>query len=103
MLLEQVVFNLLDNADKYAPGRHAHASVAVAAGGTRARRSRTRGRDPGRRTCERVFEKFTRLDKGDGRPAGTGLGLAIAKSVVEAMGGTVHAESPARKAAAPAS
>ncbi|MBE7219454.1 MAG: hypothetical protein INR64_13350, partial [Caulobacteraceae bacterium] len=25
---------------------------------------------------------------------GTGLGLAIAKGVVEAMGGTIHAESP---------
>ena len=44
----------------------------------------------------RVFEKFTRLGTGDGRPAGTGLGLAIAKGVIEAMGGTVRAESPVR-------
>ena len=42
------------------------------------------------------FEKFTRLGGGDGRPAGTGLGLAIAKGVVDAMGGTIRAESPAR-------
>ena len=44
---------------------------------------------------DRVFGKFTRLGEGDGRPAGTGLGLAIAKGVVEAMGGSIRAESPA--------
>ena len=43
---------------------------------------------------ERMFEKFTRLSPGDGRPAGTGLGLAIARGVIEAMGGTIRAESP---------
>lgn len=45
---------------------------------------------------ERVFEKFTRLSPGDGRPAGTGLGLAIARGVIEAMGGPIRAESPVR-------
>jgi two-component system sensor histidine kinase KdpD len=41
-----------------------------------------------------VFDKFYRVEGGDGRPAGTGLGLAIAKGVVEAMGGVITAESP---------
>ena len=44
---------------------------------------------------DRVFEKFYRRAKGDGRPAGTGLGLAIARGLITAMGGTIKAESPA--------
>jgi two-component system, OmpR family, sensor histidine kinase KdpD len=34
------------------------------------------------------------VNDGDGRPAGTGLGLSVAKGVIEAMGGTIRAESP---------
>ena len=44
---------------------------------------------------ERIFEKFYRRAKGDGRQAGTGLGLAIARGLVTAMGGSIQAESPA--------
>jgi two-component system sensor histidine kinase KdpD len=46
---------------------------------------------------ERIFEKFYRRTKTDGRAAGTGLGLSIARGFVEAMGGTLKAESPAVK------
>jgi two-component system sensor histidine kinase KdpD len=44
---------------------------------------------------ERIFDKFYRRARGDGRPAGTGLGLAIARGLITAMGGTIRAESPA--------
>ncbi|HEX4766248.1 MAG TPA: DUF4118 domain-containing protein, partial [Lichenihabitans sp.] len=97
-LLEQVIFNLLDNADKFTPGGTP----------TLARLSKlddgieiaVEDEGPGipAEARARVFEKFTRLGGGgDGRPAGTGLGLAIAKGVIEAMGGTIRAESPTRK------
>ncbi len=46
---------------------------------------------------ENIFEKFFRRGKPDGRTPGTGLGLAIARGFVEAMGGTIRAESPAVK------
>ena len=64
--------------------------------GASSSRSKIEGRGIPPADLERVFEKFTRLGTGDGRPAGTGLGLAIAKGVVEAMGGTIRAESPVR-------
>ena len=44
---------------------------------------------------ERIFEKFYRGGRPDGRRAGTGLGLSICRGLVEAMGGTIVAQSPA--------
>jgi two-component system sensor histidine kinase KdpD len=92
-LLSQVLFNLLDNANKYGGG-----SAAVYA--------RRDGEDLlitvtdegiGVRSAdlERIFEKFYRGGRIDGRKAGTGLGLAICRGLVEAMGGTILAQSPA--------
>jgi signal transduction histidine kinase len=41
-----------------------------------------------------IFERFYRGDKSRHRDgAGSGLGLAIAKSLIEAQGGTIQAES----------
>ena len=44
---------------------------------------------------ERIFEKFYRGGRPDGRKAGTGLGLSICRGLVEAMGGSIAAQSPA--------
>lgn len=46
---------------------------------------------------ERIFEKFYRRAKGDGRQAGTGLGLAIARGLITSMGGNIKAQSPASR------
>ena len=95
VLLEQVLFNLLDNAAKYAP---AGTTIAL-----------TARRDDGRITLqlsdegpglpdgarERVFDKFYRVHAGDSQRAGTGLGLAICRGFVEAMGGTITAANRA--------
>lgn len=94
VLLGQVLFNLLDNAVKY--GGTDPISVFVRRGDKEVQISVTdMGKGIPREDLERVFEKFYRRGKPDGRAPGTGLGLSIARGFVEAMGGTIHAESPA--------
>jgi len=91
VLFEQVLFNLLDNAAKYAP---AGTNVQI-----RARRDGDRVRldllDEGDgippADLERIFDKFYRAQSGDRKRAGTGLGLPICRGFVEAMGGTITA------------
>jgi two-component system sensor histidine kinase KdpD len=91
VLLEQVMFNLLDNAAKYAP---AGSLITI-----KARRSdghvivQVLDEGPGipPTDLERVFEKFYRVGGADRRRAGTGLGLAICRGFVEAMHGTISA------------
>lgn len=43
---------------------------------------------------EKVFEKFYRVARNDGRAPGTGLGLSICAGFIKTMGGTIVAESP---------
>jgi two-component system sensor histidine kinase KdpD len=95
-LLEQVMFNLLDNAQKYGGG--GRVSVHARRDGAKVLVSVT-DEGPGIKPTdlERVFEKFYRGGRADGRRAGTGLGLSISRGLVEAMGGKIWAESPAIK------
>ena len=92
MLFEQVLFNLLDNAAKYAPA--GLASPHRRRGATAAR-VRLEVIDEGDGIppddLERIFDKFYRVHAGDRQRAGTGLGLAICRGFVEAMGGTIAA------------
>ena len=94
ILLGQVLFNLLDNACKYG-GPGPVAVFARAEGREVAIAVTDQGKGIPAADLERIFEKFYRRTKGDGRAAGTGLGLSIARGFVEAMGGTLKAESPA--------
>lgn len=96
VLLGQVLFNLLDNAVKY--GGAEPINVYARRDGEAVIISVTdlgKGIPP--EELERVFEKFYRRGKSDGRAPGTGLGLSIARGFIEAMGGTIKAESPALK------
>ncbi|MBH0239061.1 sensor histidine kinase [Methylobrevis albus] len=93
VLLEQVLVNILDNAAKYAPEGTA-IDVAARLQGIRVEISVT-DRGPGipRDDQARVFDMFYRVAGGDRQRAGTGLGLAICKGLVEAMGGSIRAET----------
>jgi two-component system, OmpR family, sensor histidine kinase KdpD len=95
VLLEQVLFNLLDNARKYA-GKDAPVTIFARTGDGVATISVTdQGKGIPPEELEAIFGKFYRRAKKDGRAAGTGLGLSIARGFVQAMGGTLKAESPA--------
>jgi two-component system, OmpR family, sensor histidine kinase KdpD len=95
-LLEQVVFNLLDNADKYVPAGSPTCVCVGIVDGKLAISVSDSGPGIPQAELERVFEKFHRVALGDGRPAGTGLGLAICRGLIAAMDGTIRAESPAK-------
>jgi two-component system sensor histidine kinase KdpD len=93
VLFGQVLFNLIDNAAKYA----AHDTEIL----VRARRDEKEvrievidegpGIPPG--DLERIFDKFFRVHGGDRRRAGTGLGLAICRGLIDLMGGHIYAEN----------
>jgi two-component system sensor histidine kinase KdpD len=91
VLFEQVLFNLLDNAAKYAPVGTNIAIRAERAGKTVILSVADEGEGIPEADLERIFDKFYRVRAGDRQRAGTGLGLAICRGFVEAMGGTITA------------
>ena len=91
VLFEQVLFNLLDNAAKYAA-----AGTTISIRSQRDKKSMTlqiidEGDGIPETELESVFDKFYRAQKGDHVRPGTGLGLAISRGFVEAMRGTISA------------
>lgn len=92
ILIEQVFFNLLDNACKYAPPNTPikiwvrptphHIAIEVTDQG------------PGipLEDRDKVFDMFHRVKATDSQSAGTGLGLAICRGIITAHGGTIKAE-----------
>src|SRR5207253_1404756 len=92
-LLERVLANVVQNAQRYAP---ADTAVRIA-GSAHAGRVELRvidrgpglpGDDP-----EAWFRAFQRTDDAPRNGSGVGLGLAIARGLTEAMGGSVTAET----------
>jgi signal transduction histidine kinase len=92
--VHQVLYNLVDNAVRYSPpggevtiaAERRNGSVLISVADT----------GPGIEAehLPRLFERFYRADASRSRDdGGTGIGLAIARSVVEAHGGHIHAES----------
>ena len=96
VLLGQILFNLIDNAIKYG-GEEPIGVYARRDGDEAVIAVSDLGKGIPAKDLDRIFEKFFRRDKADGRRPGTGLGLAIAKGFVEAMGGSIKAESPAQR------
>jgi two-component system sensor histidine kinase KdpD len=91
VLFEQVLFNLLDNAAKYAMPETTVRIQGWRDGDLVALRILDEGNGIPPADLEHIFDKFYRAQKGDQVRAGTGLGLAISRGFVEAMQGTITA------------
>ena len=93
-LLDQVVFNLLENAHKYSGPQSVTRVEATSVGGDVRLTVTDDGIGIPKDALEKVFDKFYRVGDNDGRAPGTGLGLSICAGLVKAMGGSIKAESP---------
>ena len=96
--MTQVLTNILDNALRHTPeggkivlsAREVNHKVELS----------IRDSGPGlqKEDLERIFDRFYRTDasrqRGEAFAGGSGLGLAIARSIVQAHGGQISAESP---------
>jgi two-component system sensor histidine kinase KdpD len=91
VLFEQVLFNVLDNAAKYAAPGSTIAMRSWRDGGSVCLQIIDEGHGIPPDDLEQIFDKFYRAQKGDQVRAGTGLGLAISRGFVEAMHGTIAA------------
>jgi len=91
VLFEQVLFNLLDNAAKYAPAGTTVRIQSWRDQETVALQVLDEGEGVPAADLENIFDKFYRVQKADHVRAGTGLGLAISRGFIEAMHGTVTA------------
>ncbi|CCD88687.1 sensory histidine kinase in two-component regulatory system wtih KdpE, regulation of potassium translocation [Bradyrhizobium sp. ORS 285] len=91
VLFEQVLFNLLDNAAKYAPPDTSIAIRGFSDGNWIVLDVRDEGDGIPAAEVEHVFDKFYRVQKGDQVRPGTGLGLAISRGFIEAMHGRIVA------------
>ena len=100
VLFEQVLFNLLDNAAKYAPAGSLITIKAWQDSGHVAVQVLDEGPGIPPADLERVFDKFYRVGGADRRRAGTGLGLAICRGFVEAMHGSITAGNRTDRAGA---
>ena len=91
VLFEQVLFNLLDNAAKYAPTGTTIRIASWQEQDSVHLQVLDEGDGIPPTELENIFDKFYRAQKADQVQAGTGLGLAISRGFVEAMHGTVSA------------
>jgi len=97
--VEQVLWALLDNAVKYGGGGAVEVGIGlgmaedphVVSGPCIVTTVRDHGQGVPAEDRERVFERFTRLERGNGdghaSGSGTGLGLSVARGLVRGMGG----------------
>jgi two-component system sensor histidine kinase KdpD len=98
-LIEQALFNVIENAAKFSPPGEAvgvdarMADDAPGSGPGRTLRIDVRDRGPGIPEDERkrIFDMFYSVERGDRGREGTGLGLTICRGMIGAHGGEVEA------------
>jgi two-component system, OmpR family, phosphate regulon sensor histidine kinase PhoR len=96
--LQEVLYNLVDNAVKYSPQNGEIRFRAERRGDQIALIVSDLGAGISKADLPRIFERFYRADKARSRElGGTGLGLSIVKHIAQLHGGHVEAESEVGK------
>ena len=96
--LSNIIYNLLDNANKYSPESPNISIRTKSAGDGVVINIIDKGIGISRDALNKIFDKFYRVPTGNLHDVkGFGLGLAYVKSIVEAHGGYVRVQSEPRK------
>lgn len=92
--LEEIIRNLMRNAEKYSPPD----SVIHLCASQEGERVRISVKDHGPGVPleyqQYIFERFGRAHRGENAPPGWGLGLYFARKLIEAQGGSIGVKSP---------
>lgn len=91
---EQVLINLIENANKYGTENTPLEIDAVSVNGKTTVILKNNAEYIDKKTINKLFEKFVRIDDKTTRTTrGTGLGLFIVKGLLKAMGGNIYLKS----------
>jgi len=90
-LIEQALFNILENAARFSPPGEAVRVIVRGAGDRLLIDVSDRGPGIPEEERARIFDMFYSVARGDRAPQGTGLGLAICRGMIGAHGGSVEA------------
>lgn len=92
--LQQVIYNVIDNAIKYTPRGGEVETSLVRSGKKAIIRISDTGIGIPAADLPHIFDRFYRVDKARSRATGgTGLGLSIVKQTVQQHGGSISASS----------
>ena len=92
--LEEIVRNLMRNAEKYSPPASTIYLCACQEGDHVRISVKDRGMGIPKESQQYIFERFGRVHSGESAPPGWGLGLYFARKLIQAQNGSIGVNSP---------